>query len=584
MAAKYLGRVGTLSVALGIGYAVVTGLQCGSAWADTDRPPSSDTGPASRATDDSGPETSDRAETSKQPSASQDRHGRGAAADTKPLREATESEGTDKPRKKSPVSLAPAAESVPSATDQPDGKEGSAPVDTDTDVDIDIDIETDVDTVETGESTRVRHDGRGLVFRPSIGTAKLESPSLDVDGVARPVSDPPVAPGAPPEALGLLGLGRRDVVEESATFVRKISPEPGIDVTGAERQSVAMVAAAATPYVGQPSVVQQVFIGALQVLNFILRLSPVPIPFNLSGSSARIPILGDGTPPFFVTGDLTVGTSTFDDFTDPETGAAWKVYTLTPPSPTGKYVVAVHGGSFIGEVNVFQWAMYADMARDTGATVIVPIFPLAPTATAATLVPQMADFIGAQANLYGAENVSVLGDSSGGAIALSATQLLVARQRASQDPAAVAIPGHLVLLSPVLDVSVSNPAIASVDDPLLTPAYSRANGLAYAGSLDPRDPLVSPLFGDLSGLPPTTVYSGSRDIRSPDVLVLRDLLPPGADFTFELRAGYIHDWMIFGFLPDALQERPGMYEHLGIAIPQVSEPVTKTPSHQVLEP
>jgi acetyl esterase/lipase len=47
------------------------------------------------------------------------------------------------------------------------------------------------------------------------------------------------------------------------------------------------------------------------------------------------------------------------------------------------------------------------MARDTGATVVVPIYPLAPQGPAATVVPQTADLISYEIDQHGAENVSV---------------------------------------------------------------------------------------------------------------------------------------------------------------------------------
>ena len=101
------------------------------------------------------------------------------------------------------------------------------------------------------------------------------------------------------------------------------------------------------------------------------------------------------------------------------------------------------------------------MARNTGATVIVPIYPLAPQGTAATVVPAMADLISSEIDQHGAENVSVYGDSAGGDIALAAVQELVRRG----DP----VPSHLVLISPALDLTLSNPAIQFIDDPILNP-------------------------------------------------------------------------------------------------------------------
>jgi acetyl esterase/lipase len=180
---------------------------------------------------------------------------------------------------------------------------------------------------------------------------------------------------------------------------------------------------------------------------------------------------------------------------------------------------------------------YADIARNTGATVVVPIYPLAPQATASTVVPEIADLIAAQIAQRGAQNVSVYGDSAGGGMAISAVQILVGRGSPT--------PSSMVLLSPWLDVTMSNPAIASIDDPVLSMPSLVRSGLLWAGDLDPADPLVSPIYGSLAGLPPTTIYSGSLDLLSADVLRLQDdAIAQGAPITFVVRNGEIHDWAI----------------------------------------
>ncbi len=73
----------------------------------------------------------------------------------------------------------------------------------------------------------------------------------------------------------------------------------------------------------------------------------------------------------------------------------------------------------------------------------------------------------------------------------------------------------------------------------------------WAGDLDLTDPLVSPLFGSLAGLPPTAVYSGSLEILAPDGLVLQDkaLATPGADFTFILRTVNYTIWAVIPCCP-----------------------------------
>jgi len=95
-------------------------------------------------------------------------------------------------------------------------------------------------------------------------------------------------------------------------------------------------------------------------------------------------------------------------------------------------------------------------ARETGATVIVPIYPLVPQGgTAGTVVPTVMDLISSQIDQHGAKNVSVYGDSLGGTIGLAAVQELVRRG----EP----VPSHMVLISPALDLTFSNPAIQFVD-------------------------------------------------------------------------------------------------------------------------
>ena len=70
-----------------------------------------------------------------------------------------------------------------------------------------------------------------------------------------------------------------------------------------------------------------------------------------------------------------------------------------------------------------------------------------------------------------------------------------------------------------------------------------------------------------AGQSPVPVYFGSLDVLSPDVLVLQDnaLATPGADFTFILRTGLLHEWAIIPWLPEAIAVQPDIDQQLGIA-------------------
>lgn len=236
-------------------------------------------------------------------------------------------------------------------------------------------------------------------------------------------------------------------------------------------------------------------------------------------------------PPTSVTRGLDVHHWTFN---------GWAVYTLQTKSPSERTVVRIHGGAFTLEPTILHWRDYVSIARDTGAKVVVPIYPLAPKGTAATVVPQMADLISSLITRHGAQWVSVYGDSAGGTLALAAAQELVRRDAETPD--------RLVLISPCLDVTFRNPAYETIGDPVLRRAEPGEAGALWAGDLDPTNPLVTPLFG----LPPTATYAGSVELLAPDTLRLRErAIAEGADISFDLRRGLTHDWA----LPSSVEGR-----------------------------
>ena len=345
----------------------------------------------------------------------------------------------------------------------------------------------------------------------------------------------------------------RRPVDGPGTHRRDGAPLADVSVLTANAQPNATAAPAT--FTGQPSIVSQVFTGFYRVLGAVGDFLGVDLTTPLGQ------LISSDSPPRFTTLGLNVQRSEFEGM---------PVWTLQSPGSTSeKTVVAIHGSAFILQPTLFHWLNYAAMARNTGATVIVPIYPLVPQGgTAGTVVPAMADLISSQIDQHGAENVSVYGDSLGGTIALAAVQELVRRG----DP----VPSHMVLISPALDLTLSNPAIQFVDDPVfsrLLPTL-RKNAQLWAGDLDLTDPLVSPLFGSLAGLPPTAVYFGNLEILAPDVLILQDkaLATPGADFTFILRKGEIHDWAAITILPETQAVLPDIYQQLGIGSKAVLNP------------
>ncbi|WP_328353040.1 alpha/beta hydrolase [Mycobacterium sp. NBC_00419] len=293
-------------------------------------------------------------------------------------------------------------------------------------------------------------------------------------------------------------------------------------------------------FTGHPSLLNQVFNNALWVLQQVT---------SHTASAPTSTMLNQATPPWYATLGLTVSQTEYDGM---------PVYTLAPAAPSGSVVVAVHGGGYVSQPLVFEWLADGAIARQTGATVVVPIYPLAGAGgSAATVVPQFADFLTTLVDAHGAEHVSLMGASAGGGLALAATQELVSRGAAT--------PGRMVLISPWLDATVSDPASQTIWDPLLDVALLQSFGRQWAAGLDPADPRVSPLYGSLAGLPPTTVYSGSHDLLAPDTLRLRrQAIAQGLDMTFVLRDRQFHGWPLFVPLPDAVLSLRTIETQLGL--------------------
>ena len=208
----------------------------------------------------------------------------------------------------------------------------------------------------------------------------------------------------------------------------------------------------------------------------------------------------------------------------------WPIYTLTPPASAPELtVVYLHGGAWVNEITVQHWQLAAQIANQARATVIVPIYPLLPSATAADVVPAIVGLAIQHADVY------LAGDSAGGQMALSAALLL-------RDKHGVALPGT-VLISPVLDVSLSNPAITSVEsmDPWLGRDALQVFADRWRGNLPVDDHRVSPLAAELTGLGPLTVFSGTRDILNPDARLLAEkAAASGVDVDYHEEAGLVH--------------------------------------------
>lgn len=227
----------------------------------------------------------------------------------------------------------------------------------------------------------------------------------------------------------------------------------------------------------------------------------------------------------------------------------WPVYDVEPVGATpnqtrASVVIYVHGGAWVNEIRIQHWHLTARVARESRQRVVVPIYPLVPFGTAREVRDGVVALV--QEELDAGNEVRLAGDSAGGQLALSVA--LALRDQGIVLPATT-------LLSPALDLSWKNPGIDAIQasDPWLARPGGRVLAEAWRGEDPIDDPVVSPLFGDLSGLGPLTILTGTRDILNPDAQLLRaKAQAAGVPVTWHEGAGQIH---VYALLPTAAGEQ-----------------------------
>jgi len=145
--------------------------------------------------------------------------------------------------------------------------------------------------------------------------------------------------------------------------------------------------------------------------------------------------------------------------------------------------------------------------------------------------------------------IVMMGDSAGGGLAVST--LVSLRDKG------IVLPDCAALLSPWTDLTAAGESIhtAAEADPWMTEEECRRNAEMYAAGVDLRNPLISPLFADLHGLPDMLIQVGSDEIlRDDSVRLAEKTRTAGVDVTLDIWEGMWHVWHYFApQLPEGKQ-------------------------------
>ncbi len=221
-------------------------------------------------------------------------------------------------------------------------------------------------------------------------------------------------------------------------------------------------------------------------------------------------------------------------------------------------LVYLHGGSYNAGAFKKQWQYLADMCERTRMAALLIDYKLAPQNPFPAALDDVLDILETLAAIGDLpDKWFLLGDSAGAGLAAAVCYEL--------RDAEISLPKKMILMAGWFDLTLESPEIRQFPeiDPMLS--FARMNDAAkvYTGQEDAKNPLISPLFGNVAGLPPTLMQCGSADLLVwENRRFYQKCRDAGVAVRYEEYPGLFHDFMMVAFLPEAKKARQSQTEFL----------------------
>ena len=202
-------------------------------------------------------------------------------------------------------------------------------------------------------------------------------------------------------------------------------------------------------------------------------------------------------------------------------------------------ILYLHGGGYVAGDLKYAKGFSTVLAHKNGIRVFAPAYRLAPEYPfPAALEDALAAYEYLIEQGYGSEKILLCGESAGGGLIYA----LCLKLKELGKP----MPCGLLAISPWSDLTASGGSYEDNQeaDPSMTKERLQFYAAAYADTLS--DPLVSPLFGDLQGLPPSLIFVGGDEILLDDSRRLQEkLLACGCRSRLYISPGMWHGYVLF---------------------------------------
>ena len=236
-------------------------------------------------------------------------------------------------------------------------------------------------------------------------------------------------------------------------------------------------------------------------------------------------------------------------YVDTEVGGVSAIVATPTAVPVERHILYLHGGGYAVGSPATHIALVARLIKQAHASASVIDYRLAPEHPYPAAIDDCVSAYRAIIEQWDPASVVIAGDSAGG----GATLATLCALRDAGDP----LPAAAYLLSPWTDLTASGESMVTRADvdPMLKAEWVQDLAEGYAGGRPLDDPGVSPLFADLTGLPPMLVQTGGDEILLDDsIRLVQAARRAGVAIDLDVRDGMWHVYQAFaGMMPEGTQ-------------------------------
>lgn len=207
-------------------------------------------------------------------------------------------------------------------------------------------------------------------------------------------------------------------------------------------------------------------------------------------------------------------------------------------------ILYLHGGGYtFGDLD-YAKGFASTLAVECGVRVFCPAYRLAPEAPyPAALEDALAAYDYLLSKGYASRHITLCGESAGGGLCYALCLKLKEKK--------LPMPASIVAISPWVDLTASGASYETNRDKDVSMTIELLDSFVKNYTGDPKDPFASPLFGDLSQLPPSLIFAGGDEILLSDAQNLHtNLLNAGCKSQLAVRPERWHGYLLYGLEED----------------------------------